>query len=211
MTNIRFQNLPSLLNDMELLGWTIDSFHFEYNNIKTIVILKLYGKNNSPPNKWAKAQIEFIDSRNIKNSLFAYCDFFEVHFHNANNFFKFFEINPKDNNARNIFISFSEHFSKYIPNKKIISKTNIENKLMGQRAEGDNPNAIYCYDVKRSGLKKDGSPKNRRIENGNKAQLLRPDLYEKFHSDETLSFYFCDVPEREKTDEQIISAFASRK
>lgn len=38
------------------------------------------------------------------------------------------------------------------------------------------------------------------IENGNKAQLLRPDLYEKFHSDETLSFYFCDVPEREKTD-----------
>jgi len=28
---VRFQNLPELLNDMNRLGWIIDSFPFEYN------------------------------------------------------------------------------------------------------------------------------------------------------------------------------------
>ena len=44
MANIRFKNLPSLLNDMEKKKWIIDSFFFQYKDEKYIVILKLYKK-----------------------------------------------------------------------------------------------------------------------------------------------------------------------
>ena len=42
MANIRFKNLPSLLNDMKKKKWIIDSFFFQYKDEKYIVILKLY-------------------------------------------------------------------------------------------------------------------------------------------------------------------------
>ena len=37
MANIRFKNLPSLLNDMKKKKWIIDSFFFQYKDEKYIV------------------------------------------------------------------------------------------------------------------------------------------------------------------------------
>lgn len=56
----------------------------------------------------------------------------------------------------------------------------------------------------------DGSLNERSIENDNKAQSLRPDLYEKFCSDTNLSFFFSDRKEDYKTDDEILVNFANR-
>lgn len=74
----------------------------------------------------------------------------------------------------------------------------------------DNPNAIYCYDVRRSGSREDGNSKKRSLKNSNKAQRLRPDLYDRFQQDETYSFYFSDNPEDERSDTEIINLIKKR-
>lgn len=101
-------------------------------------------------------------------------------------------------------------FSHFIPKEKIIDKSKIERNLIGRRAEGNNPNAIYCYDVRRNGKKENGLLNERSIENDNKAQSLRPYLYKRFNSDTNLSFFFSDKQEEEKTDSEILEMFSNR-
>ena len=45
MSEIRFKNLPLLLNDMKQSGWTIDAFGFRYKEQSYTVILQLYGED----------------------------------------------------------------------------------------------------------------------------------------------------------------------
>ena len=57
---VRFQNLPELLNDMNRLGWIIDSFPFEYNGKQTIVILTLYTLNERKPSEYAQVKFRIL-------------------------------------------------------------------------------------------------------------------------------------------------------
>lgn len=82
-------------------------------------------------------------------------------------------------------------------------------QIQGGRCEGNNPNAIYCYDVQRNG-RNNGRNNTRSIENSNKAETLRPTLYNKYKDDTNLSFYFSTNPEDERTDEEIFNLVASR-
>lgn len=59
--------------------------------------------------------------------------------------------------------------------------------------------------------KEDGTPNGRSVENSNKAEILRPDLYKRYFSDTNLSFFFSDDPTEERTDREIIESFAKRK
>ncbi len=208
---IRFQNLPELLNDMNRLGWIIDSFPFEYNGKQTIVILTLYTLNERKPSEYAQVKLEFISQDDANHSIKAYADFYEVHFNSATEFFDFFDINRLDGNRfREIFINFSECFARVIPMQKVINKPLLERELIGRRAEGNNPNAIYCFDVRRNGRRSDGTPNSRSIENSNKAEMLRPELYHRYRHDPNLSFFFSDNPNEERTDEEIINLVAIR-
>ena len=210
MANIRFKNLPSLLNDMEKKKWIIDSFFFQYKDEKYIVILKLYKDHKRKPSKYAKAEVEFIRRTNENESITGYIDFYEVHFYNMDQFCDFFGV-EKGNSIRNLFIDFSNIFSNYIPLEKTIEKSKQERHLIGQRAEGNNPNAIYCFDVRRNGSKEDGTLNVRSIENSNNAQILRPSLYEKYADDTNLSFFFSDNPDDERNDLEIFEIIAKRK
>lgn len=206
---IRFKNLPKLLNDMRSKKWIIDSFQFRYKEETYIVLLTIYKKEEHKPSKYAVAKIEFIKLNDINSSINAYVDFFNVHFNNRQEFCNFFNVENKFAN-RELFNDFSEIFSNYIPKEKIINKSEIERRIIGSRVEGGNPNAIYCYDVRRNGKKEDGSPNVRSIENSNKAETLRPKLYEKYSNDTNLSFFFSDDQSKEKSDEEIIKAFSNR-
>ena len=95
---IRFQNLLELLNDMNRLGWIIDSFPFEYNGKQTIVILTLYTPKERKPSEYAQVKLEFISQDDANHSINAYADFYEVHFNSAIEFFDFFDINRLDGN-----------------------------------------------------------------------------------------------------------------
>ena len=208
---VRFQNLPELLNDMNRLGWIIDSFPFEYNGKQTIVILTLYTLNERKPSEYAQVKLEFISQDDANHSIKAYADFYEVHFNSVREFFDFFDINRLDGNRfREIFRNFSECFARVIPMQKVINKPLLERELIGRRAEGNNPNAIYCFDVRRNGRRSDGTPNSRSIENSNKAEMLRPELYHRYRHDPNLSFFFSDNPNEERTDEEIINLVAIR-
>ena len=208
---VRFQNLPELLNDMNRLGWIIDSFPFEYNGKQTIVILTLYTLNERKPSEYAQVKLEFISQDDANHSIKAYADFYEVHFNSVREFFDFFDINRLDGNRfREIFINFSECFARVIPMQKVINKPLLERELIGRRAEGNNPNAIYCFDVRRNGRRSDGTPNSRSIENSNKAEMLRPELYHRYRHDPNLSFFFSDNLNEERTDEEIINLVAIR-
>lgn len=208
---VRFQNLPELLNDMNRLGWIIDSFPFEYNGKQTVVILTLYTLRERKPSAYAQVKLEFISQDDVNHSIKAYADFYEVYFNSVTDFFDFFDINRLDGNkAREIFINFSECFARVIPMQKVINKPQLERELIGRRAEGNNPNAIYCFDVRRNGRRPDGTPNSRSIENSNKAEILRPELYHKYRHDLNLSFFFSDNPNEERTDEEIINLVAIR-
>lgn len=208
---VRFQNLPELLNDMNRLGWIIDSFPFEYNGKQTVVILTLYTLRERKPSAYAQVKLEFISQDDANHSIKAYADFYEVHFNSVREFFDFFDINRLDGNkAREIFINFSECFARVIPMQKVINKPPLERELIGRRAEGNNPNAIYCFDVRRNGRRSDGTPNSRSIENSNKAEMLRPELYHRYRHDPNLSFFFSDNPNEERTDEEIINLVAIR-
>lgn len=52
-----------------------------------------------------------------ENSIFAYADFYEVHFKNATDFINFFKINVQTGatTIREIFQSFSNLFADFIP------------------------------------------------------------------------------------------------
>ena len=94
--------------------------------------------------------------------------------------------------------------------QKVINKPLLERERIGRRAEGNNPNAIYCFDVKRNGKRANGTPKSRTIKNSNKAEMLRPELYQRYRYDPNLSFFFSDNPDEERTDEEIINLVATR-
>ncbi|CAK7066933.1 MULTISPECIES: DUF6037 family protein [Fusobacterium] len=211
MAKLRYENLKLLLNDMEKKEWLIDSFLFQYNNIEVIAILKRYKEKEKKPNEYAKAKLEFIKRENINNSINAYIDFYEVHFKNVNEFIEFFNIKNK-NEKRNLFLDFAINFAQFIPKEKIVHKNDqLERRILGSRAEGNNINAIYCFDVRRNGIRENGDLNTRSIENSNKACILRPKLYELYKDDLNLSFFFSENQEDELSDEIIISNVAKRK
>lgn len=195
---------------MKKKKWIIDSFFFSYKNKDYIVILKLYRQNEKRPSKHAKAMVEFINRENVNVSIKGYIDFYNVHFNNAYEFCDFFGV-EKGNANRDLFEDFSVIFSHYIPPEKILTKTFEERQLIGRRVEGNNPNAIYCFAVRRNGTKEDGTPNERSIENSNKAEILRPNLYEKYYRDTNLSFFFSDDSTEERTDSEIMESYAKRK
>jgi hypothetical protein len=205
---IRFKNLPSLLNDLKKKKWVIDSFLFTYNRVNYVVILKLYKENARKPSKYSQAEVEFIERGNNYNLLLGHIDFYEVYFRSIEEFCNFFNVKRGSAN-RNLFLDFSEIFAEFIPNSRNEDKSDEERRLIGSRAEGNNPNAIYCYEVRRNGRYDDGTPHVRSIENSNKTQSLRPALYRRYCDDTNLSFCFSDEEEKEKSDDEIIANFAS--
>lgn len=211
MAEIRFKNLPLLLGSMEQKGWIIDSFYFEYKNEIYIVILKKYSEQERKPHPHARVKLEFIRANDITDSIFAYADFYEVRFNTVCEFADFFGIKPSDGN-RNLFVDFSEIFATFIPSEKVENNEDpVLIKVQGSRCEGNNPNAIYCYDVRRNGTREDGQPNQRSIANSNKAMTLRRNLFEKYSNDLNLSFFFSENPDDERSDEEIMEIVARRR
>ena len=98
----------------------------------------------------------------------------------------------------------------YIPNTLTKNKTPPEHRLIIRNLKGEDPDAIYCFDIHRNGKNKYGENNKRSSWNSQKACLLRNKLYERFKIAASLSFYFSKNPNDEKTDEQIILQLAKR-
>lgn len=207
--SIKFVNLPKLLDDMKSKNRIIEVFSFTYNQVNCAVILTIYKEKEKKPSKYAQVKLEFLNTENGL-SIFAYANFSSVNFNDVAEFIKFFNIQVTNGKAKiiEIFQSFSELFARYIPT---VSSINAQYRTIAtSRLEPNSPNAIYCYEVRRNGTK-NGQPNVRSIENSQKAELLRPELYEKFKADTNFSFFFSDNPKDEKYDMEIIQQVARRQ
>lgn len=208
--NIRFHTLPSLLSDMEKKNWVIDAFQFTYNTIPCYCLLELYDKNEKKPSKNAKLKLEFIRQYNPNKSIKAYADFQEVKFKSVSEFCNFFNIKG-NGNYRDLFINFADFFSTVLPKEITKNKPRTEERLIARRLEPDNPNAIYCFDIRRNGHDENGNNNVRSVRNSQKAEMFCSDLYERFKSDTNLSFFFSDNPDEEVGLDEMLRRFSERQ
>lgn len=207
--NIRFHTLPSLLSDMEKKNWVIDAFQFTYNTIPCYCLLELYDKNEKKPSKNAKLKLEFIRQDNPNKSIKAYADFQEVKFKSVSEFCNFFNIKG-NGNYRDLFINFADFFSTVLPKEITKNKPRTEERLIAKRLEPDNPNAIYCFDIRRNGHDENGNNNVRSVRNSQKAEMFCSDLYKRFKSDTNLSFFFSENPSDEVKLDEILKRFSDR-
>ena len=117
-------------------------------------------------------------------------------------------------NLGDILHQFTEQFGKWIPVEiKDLSEGQKKAvvRQLGISDASDDPDKIYCIDVRRSGTRADGSLKERSPFNSQKSEFLRPELYAKFKDDLNLRFCYSVDPSAEKTDRQIIASVAARE
>ena len=117
-------------------------------------------------------------------------------------------------NLGDILHQFTEQFGEWIPvDIKDLSEGQKKAvvRQLGISDASDDPDKIYCIDVRRTGKRTDGSLKVRSSFNSQKSEFLRPELYAKFKDDLNLSFYYSIDPSEEKTDGQIIASVAARE
>lgn len=203
-------NLKILKLDMEKHGWVISSFLFVYKNINYIVLVKLYLKDDNKPN-YALLKLHFIKEVDFNDDLEVPANTCYL-MTNPKTLREYFGIEYSDN-LGDILNQFSEHLGKYIPTKVKQKITDKEKQAMVRslsNSDAEAPNKIYCYKVLRNRNKSDGTPGQRSPFNDNKTRILRPELYEKLHSDNTLSFCYSTNPLDLKNDETIILNWTKR-
>lgn len=77
-------------------------------------------------------------------------------------------------------------------------------KQLGKRDHEPNPDAIYCFKLKRNPCI-DGKQHQRTPFNSDKTKLLRPQLYEKLKDDDTISFCYTDDVTKAKYDYELLN------
>ncbi|MGG0847792.1 DUF6037 family protein [Peribacillus simplex] len=205
------ENLRIIRDELINRKWAVEAFIFQYKKQEFVVLVKVLSDREKKENKYAIVNLEFIKMGNGNESYCAYADTTKIHVPNLTSFRKYFGIEYKDNPG-DITKQFTEYFSTFIPNRVNINKEpllndTIINYLNNNREAGT---GRYCFDFKRNGMKKDGTPKQRRPENNQKAEFMRPDLFEKLKDYTEFSFCFSEDPLKEETDEGIYRRWAAR-
>ncbi|MFU0789115.1 MAG: Arp2/3 complex subunit [Virgibacillus proomii] len=174
-------------------------FYSSDKNQTFVVLVKLYGENEKRE-KYTLLKIEFLRQGNLNDSL-------EVAA-NSNGFIvsavkalrEYFNI-EFSKNLGDILKQFNQHFSRFIPTEVKETKSPIEEKAMVSslsKSDGDEPDKLYCYKVKRNPLKANGELGERSPYNDNKTRIRRRILYEKLSGDKHLSFCYSPDPNAEK-------------
>ncbi|WP_340015673.1 DUF6037 family protein [Paenibacillus sp. FSL K6-1318] len=211
MTNV-LENLKYLKKDMEAKGWVIDSFIFRYNDEDFIVLIKLFAENEKKKNAYALLKLEFLRLTDVNISLQVEANAAKL-FVDAKPLREYFGISYSEN-LGSILQQFMEYFSRFIPVEVIDNKNEDQLKVMVSslsKSDSENPNKLYCYQVRRNGIKSDGSLAQRSNFNDNKSRILRPFLYEKFKNEKNISFCYSAKQNEESTDEIILANYSNNK
>lgn len=210
------QNLHSLKADMEKKGWIIDSFKFRFKNIDYIVLVILFGPDD-PKEQYALVELDFLNAKNFENHLLVSANAGGLMI-GAEELRMFFGIRYKPNLGE-ILQQFAEELGYHIPETVSESKSKIEKQAIVRtlnKKDNEDTNKLYCYAVKRNPTMLDQVTGVRRqltrsAYNDNKTRLLRGPLYKKLGKDKTLSFCYCDDPEKDYSDEVIIENWIKNK
>ena len=196
---------------MRRQGWVVTCFDFTYKQRGYYVTVTDY-INSPKPDGFALVDLCFMRKTDITDSLSVPANQGGLMVE-AQTLREFFGIEWVEN-LGDILHQFTEQFGKWIPVEiKDLSEGQKKAvvRQLGISDTSDDPNKIYCIDVRRSGKKSDGSLKKRSPFNSQKSEFLRPELYAKFKDDLNLRFCYSVDPSAEKTDRQIIASVASRE
>jgi hypothetical protein len=212
MTHV-FENLKYLKKDMEAKGWVIDSFIFRYNDEDFIVLVKLFAESEKKKNTYALLKLEFLRLSDVNISLQVEANAVKLFVDDTKTLREYFGISYSEN-LGSILQQFMEYFSRFIPLEVIDNKIEDQLKVMVSslsKSDSENPNKLYCYQVRRNGIKSDGNLAQRSNFNDNKSRILRPLLYEKFKNEKNISFCYSEKQSEENTDETILENYANNK
>jgi len=205
MPNV-FDNLKSLKQDMQLKGWVISAFDFNFKGQRYIVLVKLFGSDEAKP-KYALVKMEFLREDDFNTNLIVCANSSGLDT-DPKTLREFFNIDY-DDNLGNILVQFYKHLAKFIPDKFPDDKTELQKQAMCKslsESDSEDPRKIYCKSVRRNGKSGQRSPYN-----DNKTKLLRRELHERLHIDTNLSFCYSLNPADENSDEVIVSNWIKNK
>ncbi|MDN4526417.1 DUF6037 family protein [Fictibacillus fluitans] len=205
------ENLKILRDELKQRNWAVEAFLFQYKKQEFIVLVKVYSDEEKKESKYAIVKLEFIKRGDRKESFCTYADLYKIYIPNMKLFREFFGIEYADN-LGDIIQQFTQYFSTFIPNKLTGNKAALLMNAITEylnKTDSDSSKGTYCFGLKRNGIKKDGTAKQRSSENNQKAALLKPQLF-KLIKDNTISFCFSEDPKRESTDDEILQRFAQR-
>ena len=181
----KMENLIALIVDMQKKGWNIHAFFYEYNKVRTVVLVKstnCFVSDNKFDNTICK--LTFFDRDNDAHSLETEANerSFSVSVTDIRRFFNIKSVK----NVNDFLDSFYEHFNRRVPLKvdKLVDEELqicINNTYI---SKAENP-YTNCFAVKRNGNNGQRSPFNE-----DKAKRYCPDIYEHFKSDTNISFCF---------------------
>lgn len=200
------KNLESLEEDMKNKGWTITSFIFIYKNIEYIVLVNLFLDKKDKKNSFASVKLHFMKASCLEHNLEIEANIKQL-LCSAKVLREYSNINYSENLGE-ILNQFTSYFGKYIPCFMNENVTQIQKKAMLSslsKSDSENPNKLYCYKVKRNPLGEKRSPFNE-----DKTKILRPDLFEYFKNDKSISFCYKEEESLEKTTAEIIRKFSER-
>jgi len=200
-----FDNFRVLKENMQRERWVIEAFTFEYKAINYVVLVKLYQENKNRP-KYALLETEFLKENKFENSLIIPVNVtgFMIDTKTLREFFAI----EYSKNLGDILQQFTKYFSNFIPTKINLKKSDSllqSIHISLSISDSEDPNKKYCFNIKRNPL-----GELRTLYNDNKTRILRPNLYDKFANERTISFCYTKDADKEKSDNEIILNFSKR-
>lgn len=209
--NAPLENLRSIRNDLVDRGWVIACFPFTYKQQRYFTLVQRYVPPEETP-QYQLVKLTFVDGSDTSRTLTAAANTKRLAV-GAREIREYFGIEYAPNLGE-ILTQFCEELGKSIP-ARLPAALSPEEKavVLSQldRSSSEDPNKVYCYDVRRNGTRPDGTPNRRSPFNSQKTEMLRPTLYEALKADENLSFYYSDDLGDERSDTQIFQSFDGRR
>lgn len=203
-------NIGYLKQDLRDNGWHMTAFLFEYKNIEYDVLFEDID-NLSKNNDYASVKLTFIDIDHPNRTYIVEANQTKMFFQ-PKEFRAFFGIEYSDN-LGDIFTQFFERFLTFVPATVPLNLNERQNNEIDRcLAQNDNrnPNAIYCYDARRLGIR-NGVQLHRSVFITNLTKRKKPDLYEYFANEPTVTFYYSPNAEDELSTIDIINRFRERE
>ena len=210
MCNV-INNIGLLLNDLRNNNWHMTAFDFTYKEKNYDVLFEDNDNIEERRNPYASVLLTFIDIDDPERIYSVEANQVKMFF-KPKQFRKYFGIAYSEN-LGNIFEQFFNYFLTFVPDavpEQLCERQNntIDHTLASRG--GHNPNAIYCDDARRLG-ERDGEQLHRSTFIANLTQRRRPDLFQHFEREDTVTFYYSPNEDDELSTIEIINRFIARE
>lgn len=200
-------NIGELRANLRQRGWHMTAFSFNYKSVEYDVLFEDID-NITKTNQYASVKLHFIDIANSDRTYTMEANQRGLIIDNKKEFREFFGI-AYSQNLGDVFKQFFWHFLRFVPktapeNLNIRQNNEIDRCLAS--CDGHDPNAIYCYDVRRLGSH-DGKQMHRSIFIANLTERRYPRLYKYFANEKEVTFYYTSDPKKEKSFNELIHQF----